>query len=314
MLEDESGRLRLTGAQVQASSLVTGCIIGVLGTETSSGDFDVVDIKYPDLPEQPPRWERDPSSAKGSKPVPARKAGDKANKVALVSGLGITGVDADTLSLALLSEYLLGEAGSTEEAQNASQISRLIIAGNSIYTDTAPLDAKVPETTSNKKAAAKKYGYDASAYNPAPTAHLDNFLAELLPSIPITIMAGETDPANSSLPQQGIHQAMFPHARAYATNNPATGETADGEASWFDSVTNPWEGDIEGWRWLGNSGQPVDDVLRYIELGEQEDGIGRLEVMEQMLRWRCGAPTAPDTLCTFYPLQSLHQFSLYSND
>ena len=50
---------------------------------------------------------------------------------------------------------------------------------------------------------------------------------------------------------------------------------------------------------IGTSGQPVDDILKYIEAGEpnSKEADGRLEVMENMLRWRCIAPTAPDTLC-----------------
>ena len=43
----------------------------------------------------------------------------------------------------------------------------------------------------------------------------------------------------------------------------------------------------------------MDDILKYVELGGPDgtDAEGRLEVMESMLRWRCSAPTAPDTLC-----------------
>ena len=71
------------------------------------------------------------------------------------------------------------------------------------------------------------------------------------------------------------------------------------EPGWFDSVTNPWDGDVEGWRLMGKSGQPVDDILKYINFGGPggTGSDGRLEVMESILRWRCGAPTAPDTLC-----------------
>ncbi|KAA6409446.1 MAG: DNA polymerase delta subunit 2 [Lasallia pustulata] len=53
------------------------------------------------------------------------------------------------------------------------------------------------------------------------------------------------------------------------------------EPGWFDSVTNPWEGDVDGWRLMGTGGQPVDDVYK--------------------------APTAPDTLWC-YPFQEKDQF------
>ena len=178
-------------------------------------------------------------------------------------------------------EYLLGEACGRSTQNDVGKISRLFIAGNSISEGT-PLAAQ--DELPDKKAS-KKYGYDASAYNPAPTAHLDNFLANLLPSIPITLLPGESDPANVSLPQQPIHPAMFPRSRAYSAI------PGSGEPGWFDSVTNPWEGDVDGWRMMGTGGQPIDDIYKYV------DGDERLEMMENLLRWRCGAPTAPDTLC-----------------
>jgi DNA polymerase delta subunit 2 len=52
MLEDESGRIRLVGNQVQKARLVTGVIIGALGAETANGDFEVVDICYPGMAPQ----------------------------------------------------------------------------------------------------------------------------------------------------------------------------------------------------------------------------------------------------------------------
>ena len=289
MLEDESGRLRLVGMPLHLSMLVTGCIIAVMGTENSNGEFDIVDMKVPDLPRQPQRWEQDDRSAivanggrkSNNKEKKEEKGREAGGKVAIVSGLGISGEDGDTMTLDLLMEYLLGEACGPSTQQEVGKISRLIIAGNSI-TEGTPLHSR--DELADKKSN-KKYGYDSSAYNPAPTARLDEFLSTLLPSIPITIMPGSSDPANVSLPQQPIHPAMFPHSRAYT---PMPGSQ---EPGWFDSVTNPWEGDVDGWRMMGNGGQPIDDIFKYVE------GDERLEMMENILRWRCGAPTAPDTLC-----------------
>lgn len=287
MLEDESGRLRLIGTPLQTTMLVTGCIIAVMGTENANGDFEIVDIKVPDLPRQPQRWEQDDSSAE----LARSKAKDKTEpvqrtaggKVAIVSGLGISGDEVKTLKLDLLMEYLIGEGGGVAEQQEVGKISRLIIAGNAL-AEATPLPSR--EELAAKKGG-KKYGYDSTAYNPAPTVHLDTFLATILPSLPITLVPGDSDPANVSLPQQPVHPAMFPHSRAYAA------VPGSEDPGWFDSVTNPWEGDVDGWRIMGTGGQPVDDVFKYVE------GDERLEMMESMLRWRCGAPTAPDTLCEF---------------
>ncbi|PYH47410.1 DNA-directed DNA polymerase delta subunit POL31 [Aspergillus saccharolyticus JOP 1030-1] len=310
MLEDESGRLRLTGSTLSSTQLATGAIIAVLGTENANGDFEVIDTKVPDLPRQPHRWERDE--------VPSTQKESSKGKIAFVSGLSITGTSSDTLALELLTDYLLGYTGSSSPEQdddlppNPSAITRLVIAGNSLGINMTN-DASAESAAAKKKSGTKKYGYDASAYNASPITQLDSFLAEILPSIPVTLMSGETDPANFSLPQQGIHRAMFPRARAYCAP-PPTGD-AKQEPGWFDSVTNPWEGDVEGWRLWGSSGQNVDDVLRYLNFsgnegnGASTDGDidARVRIMEAMLRWRCGVPTAPDTIWS-YPFQTHDPF------
>ncbi|KAF5706322.1 DNA polymerase delta subunit 2 [Fusarium globosum] len=298
MLEDESGRIRLVGDVLKTVNLVTGCIIGVMGTENANGELEVIDIKFPDLPPQPDRWNLSKPNSEKAKTkdededmADASEAKKGKSKVAIVSGLSFSGTDAShALELQLLSEYLLGEAMTPLSQIDASHISRLVIAGNSISTtDRQPpaADEVLPE-----KKAQKKYGYDASAYNPLPSQLFDAFIAELLPSIPITMLPGAQDPANASYPQQPVHPAMFPSARAYA-RDPTAPATQPG---WFDTVTNPWEAELEGWRFLGTGGQNVDDVFKYV--GSDD----RLGMMEAMCRWRCCAPTAPDTLWS-YPFQ-----------
>ena len=58
MLEDESGRIELTGTRIYREGLVTGCVIGVLGSETTGGQFDVVDICLPEMPPQVNRGDK----------------------------------------------------------------------------------------------------------------------------------------------------------------------------------------------------------------------------------------------------------------
>lgn len=284
--------------------LVTGCIIAVMGTENANGQLEVIDLKFPDLPPQPERraLPKPPVDAKGgatkgkANPKPKDEdaemtdAGSKGSgsKIAIVSGLGFSGTDAShAIELSLLLEFLLGESLDPSAQQELSQISRLIIAGNSIS-----LEERRPGTDEDltEKKAHKKYGYDSSAYNALPSQLLDEFLSALLPSIPVTLLPGAQDPANASFPQQPIHPAMFPYSRPYTAPPTAT----DAEPGWFDAVTNPWEGEVDGWRVLGTGGQNVDDIFKYV------DSDDRLGMMEAMCRWRCCAPTAPDTLCMFF--------------
>lgn len=311
MLEDESGRLRLIGIPLQTELLVTGCIIAVMGTENANGDFEVIDIKVPDLPQQPARGAigaKSTSQPNGNSDHDMPEQG----KVAIVSGLAITGESGDSLALDLLMEYLLGESTSPDVQANAAGISRLIIAGNSL-AEAAPIPREDSNTSSalagGKKANhAKKYGYDSSAYNPAPTAHLDQFLSTLLPSLPVTLLAGASDPANVSLPQQPLHPALFPRSRAYAAGPPSATSTTKKTAPQPDThplhpATNPAFFTLSGHLFLGTGGQTIDDIAKYI------DPADSLELMEHTLRWQLLAPTAPDTLWC-YPYQNEEPFVL----
>ncbi|KAI2621670.1 DNA polymerase alpha/epsilon subunit B-domain-containing protein [Hypoxylon sp. NC1633] len=300
-LEDESGRIRLVGDALNSVILVTGCIIAAMGTENVNGELEVIDLKFPDLPPQPDRW----AITKPPAPNGAAKRASKAklkeedvemtdaqskgsgSKIAIVSGLGFSGNDAShAIELSLLLEYLLGESLDPAAQQELSQISRLIIAGNSISLE----ERRATDEEMTEKKAHKKYGYDSSSYNSLPSQLLDEFLSTLLPTMPVTLLPGAQDPANASYPQQPIHPAMFPNSRPY------TAQPASSEVGWFDTVTNPWEAEIEGWRFLGTGGQNVDDIFKYV--GSDD----RLTMMEAMCRWRCCAPTAPDTLWS-YPFQ-----------
>lgn len=296
------------GTALDNEMLVTGCIIAILGSERANGDFEVIDLKIPDLPLQPERWSLEPKTQVDG--TAHANADGNSKKVAIISGLSITGQSGEELALDLLTEWLLGEATSPQLQDLAASVSRLIIAGNSLaeYTPLAAREDLHPSATGKKAAASKKYGYDASAYNPAPPEHLDLFLSSLLPSIPITLLPGASDPANVSIPQQPLHPALFPNSRTYSA--PPTWQPAPPgkkqppfEVSTFHSTTNPASFTQAGYLWLGNGGQPIDDIAKYL------DPAPTIELMESTLRWRLLAPTAPDTLWC-YPFQSDDPFVL----
>ncbi|KAL1863075.1 hypothetical protein VTK73DRAFT_6477 [Phialemonium thermophilum] len=310
MLEDDSGRIRLVGDVITSAVLVTGCIIAVLGIENANGELVVIDLKFPNLAPQPSRWELSgPPTQNGDSKLNQREINVKkedvemadgdsrstGGKIAIVSGLEFSGTDTSyALELNLLLEYLLGEALDPTAQKEISKISRLIIAGNSIAADH-----KMHADEDATKRTNKKYGYDSSSYNPLPIQLLDGFLSELLPTIPVTLLPGALDPANASYPQQPIHTAMLSRARAY------TAVPGSAQPGWLDLATNPYEAEIEGWRVLGTGGQNVEDMAKYV------DSDDRLGMMEAMCRWRCSAPTAPDTLWA-YPFQEDEPFVMTS--
>lgn len=286
MLEDESGRLRVTGEPVHAH-YVTGCVLAALGTEQADGTFQVIATQYADLPRQPQRWERqDAVLSDAGQKIPKR---EKAGKIALVSGLDITGADDKDIYLDLLVEYLTGEASGPPDQAAATSITRLIIAGDSLLRG-APILSR--EEFAEHKTNSRHYGYDASTYDPSPAQRLDTLLSDILPTLPVTLIPGVSDPANVALPQQPLHPALFLKSLSYTERPGDSADTLHG----LDMVTNPWDGDIDGHRVLGTGGQAVADLLKYVK------EVRPVEVMEMMLRWRCVAPTAPDTLWC-YPFQ-----------
>jgi DNA polymerase delta subunit 2 len=192
-------------------------------------------------------------------------------------------------------EYLTGDATGPPDQAKSGEITRLIIAGNSL-SNSSPILSREEFAVATKKSHKKHYGYDASAYNPSPSERLDEFLSEILPTLPVTLIPGKTDPASVAIPQQGLHPALFPLSRPYVNPPTKSPDTLHG----LDTVTNPWEGDIEGWRFLGTGGQTVDDLLKYV------DDTDTVDILDAMLRWRCIAPTAPDTLCKTAFLFTLH--------
>ncbi|KAI8375212.1 DNA polymerase alpha/epsilon subunit B-domain-containing protein [Blakeslea trispora] len=227
-LEDESGRIEITGHCLNKEFLVTGTVVGVLGKEVTRGSFEVMDICLPGMAEQD-------ALKKNSK-----KNHHEANYAAILSGLHVGGEDQNDMRMQLLSDFLTGELGSSADAQSSSRISRVIFAGNSLSKPT-----KIAE----KSDAVKKYGYNNQNFDASPMLQLDEWLEEICSSVDVDIMPGITDPSPLHLPQQPMHPSMFANTHRLST---------------FHSVTNPYWCKIEDVMLLGTSGQNVDDIYRYV--------------------------------------------------
>ncbi|ORX58190.1 hypothetical protein DM01DRAFT_1333854 [Hesseltinella vesiculosa] len=261
-LEDESGRVRLIGNQLDKEMLITGMVVGVLGREEPvSGAFEVIEVCYPGMPKQ--------------MPLPTNH---DQKFVAVVSGLNIGSNAQSDLKVQMMLEYLSGELGSSMDQTNASSITRVIIAGNSL----APA---VPKIEKGKK---KQYGYDATSFDSQPLKHLDAALGELCMTTDIDLMPGRQDPVAMHLPQQPLRRFLFDTCKQYSS---------------FHTVTNPHWCQIDGVKFLGTSGQNLDDIYKYL------DDVDRLKMIEESLFWRHIAPSAPDTLWC-HPFQNHDPFLL----
>ncbi|KMZ72116.1 DNA polymerase delta subunit 2 [Zostera marina] len=246
ILEDESGRVKLSGNVLVPSVFVTGVILALLGKETTDSEFLVEDILEAGPPSQIER------------PV----IGGEDKYVVFVSGLCVGSSTFNPLQFQLFVDHVTGYLGEVKEQCIESKIVRVVIAGNSIEIPKCVLTGQ----TVNSKDQSKLF---------EPIKELDISLTQLAVAMPVDIMPGTGDPANFSLPQQALNRCLFPGTSAYNT---------------FFTCTNPHSFELDGVRFLGTSGQNIDDLEKY------SDAKDKLEFMERTLRWSHLAPTTPNTL------------------
>lgn len=280
MLEDESGRAILHNMELlNTTGLVTGCFVAVLGIEIQAGIFEIMEVTYPVPAPQAPL------------PAPQLEAALDLNWLALVSGLNFgKSTDLD-LRAVLLQQWLAGEIGNDADQKELSQIARLIIAGDSIKEIEPEVNTDF-QTTNN-------FGSkNTSNFSPESLKLLDLWLSEVVTTVPVTVMAGDSDPAEICLPQQPIHKSLFG----------VNGQFIGNENSPIFATTNPtWLELDNGLRILGTSGQNISDILKYHLHNDLKDDI--LNVMERTIRWQNIMPTAPDTLYC-YPYENNDPFTL----
>jgi hypothetical protein len=197
------------------------------------------------------------------------------------------------VALQLLSDYVSGMAGNENETrESTSRIVRVIIAGGLIGRPalTAASAAKIAAAASASSSAMVSStqvsglsGSSSSFFSDrnisigeqeAATEALreaDAFLTQFAASVPVDVMPGESEPANHMLPQQPLHACLFPLAgrlsSVHAVTNPYSCEF-NVESS-ITSVTASVEPKTQADNrsniisFLGSSGQPVIDILRY---------------------------------------------------
>ncbi|XP_030526063.1 DNA polymerase delta small subunit [Rhodamnia argentea] len=197
--------------------------------------------------------------------------------VVLVSGLSIGSSTCNPLQFQLLVDHITGHLGDEQEQGIAAEIVHVVIAGNSV---------EIPHGILNRQNLASK---DLSRLS-EPIKELDILLTQIAAGLPLDIMPGPNDPANFALPQQPLNRCLFPGSSAYNT---------------FRSCTNPHCFELDNIRFLGTSGQNIEDLEKYSE------AKNKLEFVERTLRWRHLAPTTPNTLGC-YPFTDRDPFLIES--
>lgn len=277
MIEDESGRAILHNEELlRKSHLVTGCVVGVLGIEIQAGIFEIMEIV-------------NPMAAPQTLALADVEQGAPEEWVAYVSGLYV-GKETDfDDKLMILLQWLAGELGGENDVARAKSVLNLVVLGNSIAENEQ--EENLNFTTTNN------FGSKNTAkFSTESLTLFARWLNEVIATILVTVMPGESDPCEICLPQQPIHRALF------SKNAPFVGSCS------LKSLTNPtWMEFGTGLRVLATSGQNISDICKY-RVGTR-DLEETLEIMEQTLRWQVFAPTAPDTLYC-YPFEDKDPFAL----
>lgn len=253
ILEDTLQRISLTG-NIDPQTSYTGTVVALAGMEDSAGQFHVDDCTFAGI----------------GRTIPLPKF-EEDRFVLLLSGLGIGSKNEKLLSIQLMIDYIIGLLGESSDHKSSASIVHIIIAGDSLSCETQDKD-------SQKRAKYLTIKEDAQSVSAMKS--LDEFLVQLLPQISVDVMSGEFDPTNFMLPQQPLHWCMFPKSGAYRTST-------------FKTVTNPYECEIDGVKFLGTSGQNIKNLRQF---GSEDDSM---KLLEQTFRSAHLAPTAPDSLGCF---------------
>jgi len=169
----------------------------------------------------------------------------------------------------LLIDYLSGSLGSgTQDEEFRKQICRVIFVGNSLCREDESIlrDQSLRETRKKKSILTESLEL------------FDGLIEYLLTYIPVSVdvMPGENDPAIFALPQKPLPAFFFPRSRKFSPR--------------FQRVTNPYQFELENFRFLGHSGQILDTLSKFVKYTD------KIDLCKQSLEWRHLAPIAPDSI------------------
>lgn len=255
-LEDESGRILITGDVLEKAILVTGIVVGILGMEVESGVFHAVDIAYPEHAPQRPITQAD-------------------GKILLCSGLNIS-ESAERSKYEVFKSWVRGDLGDAR----ARDIAHVVVTGN-IVRATGEQNQKTPKN---------KYSEQfVSRYNREAMEYADTLFEGLCRSVPVTVLPGEGDVVEMGLPKQAIHHSLFGKASGRANFGRATDPTWM-EMGGLRVLATAGENINDMVKYV------IPNIGVDAEIGESVAMDSRLRLIEDSLLWQIVAPTAPDTL------------------
>ena len=122
---------------------------------------------------------------------------------------------------------MVGDLSTPDDIGQVSNISRLILCGNSLALPTAE--------DIFARTAKDKFGSGMVIFDPAPLKALDDIIHEIGSNTVVDMMSGETDPTSALMPQQPVVRSIFKKSSKYNT---------------FATVSNPYEFISNGTRYF----------------------------------------------------------------
>ncbi|KAL8271482.1 hypothetical protein Esti_004517 [Eimeria stiedai] len=262
---------------------VTGLVVGVRGVALGTGVFQVKEICLPGV--APPGGLPPGEGPLGLPPLRPSEVEDmkcegfdlSSKYVAFVSGLRLGSPSINPVSLQLLRDFLLGAAPSASLRRLSSLVVKLVVCGDCLSLPASASGGGIDRSQQ----------VEASASLPAALEEADCYLAQLASCVSLFLMPGPLDPTTFALPQRPLHAALLPFTRQFASAKGAP---------------NPHAFVIDEVRFIGSSGQPVDDICR-------NSSLSPMEALQLTAHGRCLAPTAPDSLAC-YPSINDDPFSI----
>lgn len=275
-LEDESGRVALTGTDVH--TYCTGVVVGIQGKVDQKGNLHVQTIVPPvPLSPTPPADVNSSSSIDGGGddvPITLSEPAGLTPHLLLVSSLLCGDPSVSSLPREMLVGYLQGQF-----TDDASKVCRIVVAGSG-PSSTTPLD-----------------GLRELDMWGVQVCSADGGIA-----IPIDLMPSSTDPTTRNWPQRPLHSCLLPHARRpmlFLPPNPYEALYANNKVVIGTDGLNVR--DLQRHVLVSSRRDDDDDVDDDVDRGTAGgDGTVRrlteLEALERTLEWSHLCPTGPDSL------------------
>ena len=247
-------RVLLQGLQTPMVTGVVGAFRGMVITThllhvqmNASGDFEVSDTCF---------FHDSVTSIACS----STASSPKAPRLCCVSGLNIS--DTIPLQCHLLFEFLSAQTGFVEDAKLTAHIARVVLLGNSVAMPRLPFqrirqDSK--EITRTLQC----------------VENFDLLLTQVLPTTPLTVVPGASDPTPILVPQQPLHPSLLQRSLKFSS---------------LERAPNPYAATVGEKRVLMTAGQNIQDMVRQIA-----PAVSIIDAMALTLQWGILFPTDPNT-------------------